>query len=269
MTTRIAQLATMKLTGGIACHVEGSGPPLVLIHGGMGSWTHWIRNIPVLRNHYTVYAPDMPGHGDSVGVPIDISVGDYMRLVCAAIAEIAGGSSVRLCGFSFGTSIASLVTVRMPHTVSRLALLAPAALGRLVPNRPMDQRRMPGDEAPEEARREVLRHNLLTFMLAHPSSICEETICLQRDNAMRTRFDSRRFSFGTHTRDSLPFFRCPVMGVFGELDNFAWPSIWAKVTPCRSIKPDMRLEIVPRAGHWVQYEACEAVNALLLDFLRD
>ncbi len=261
-------MASRQLKGGIACHVEGSGPPLVLIHGGMGSWTHWVRNIPVLKEHFTVYAPDMPGHGDSIGVPLDVSVDDYMAIVCGAIDEIAQGGKVNLCGFSFGTSVSSLITARMPGTIARLALLAPAALGRLVPNRPMDQKRMPGKDAPEEARREVLRHNLLTFMLAHPESIDEETLRIQRENAARTRYDSRRFSFGTHTRDALPYFKCPVMGIFGELDNFAWPSIWAKVVPCRSIKMDMRLEVVPRAGHWVQYEAADAVNALLLDFFR-
>lgn len=262
-------MTTRQLAGGVACHVEGSGPPLVLIHGGMGSWTHWVRNIPVLREHYTVYAPDMPGHGDSVSVPVDIAVDDYMALVCGAIEDLADGGTVRLAGFSFGTSIASLVTARMPKTIAKLALLAPAALGRLVPNRPMDQKRMPADDAPEEAKVAVLRHNLLTFMLAHPESIDAQTIEIQRENAARTRYDSRRFSFGTHTRDSLPFFKCPVMGIFGELDNFAWPSIWAKVTPCRSIKPDMRIEIVPRAGHWVQYEAADEVNRLFLDFFRD
>jgi len=262
-------LAKKQLAGGIACHIEGSGPPLVLIHGGMGSWTHWVRNIPVLREQYTVYAPDMPGHGDSLTVPMDISVDDYMKIVCGAIDEIANGGQVRLAGFSFGTSVSSLITARMPQTIAKLALLAPAALGRLVPHRPMDQKRMPGDDASEEAKREVIKHNLLTFMLAHPESIDDETIAIQRDNAARTRYDSRRFSFGTHTRDSLPFFKCPLMGVFGELDNFAWPSIWSKVTPCRSIKPDMRIEIVPKAGHWVQYEAAAAVNALFLDFFRD
>lgn len=265
----MAAVTTKRLAGGIACHIEGSGPPLVLIHGGMGSWTHWVRNIPLLREHFTVYAPDMPGHGDSVTVPTDIAVDDYMKLVCDAIAQIADGRQVRLAGFSFGTSVASLVTARMPRTIAKLALLAPAALGRLVPNRPMDQQRMPGDDAPEAAKIAVLRHNLMTFMLAHPESIDDETIAIQRENAARTRYDSRRFSFGTHTRDSLPFFECPVMGVFGELDNFAWPSIWAKVIPCRSIKPDMRIEVVKDAGHWVQYEAANKVNALLLDFFRD
>lgn len=262
-------VTTRTLAGGIACRIEGSGPPLVLIHGGMGSWNHWVRNIPVLRERFTVYAPDMPGHGDSLSVPADIPVDDYMRIVCDAIGEIADGGQVNLAGFSFGTTIASLVTRRMPQTVSKLALLAPAALGRLVPNRPLDQRRMPGPDASEGARREVLRHNLLVLMVAHASSIDDETIEIQRVNAARTRYDSRKFSFGTHTRDALPYFRCPVMGIFGQLDNFAWPSIWAKVVPCRSIKQDMRIEIVPDAGHWVQYEAADTVNGLFLDFFGD
>ncbi len=263
------ELTTKQLAGGIACHIEGSGPPLILFHGGMGSWTHWIRNIPVLREHFTVYAPDSPGCGDSVSVPQDIPLEEYLGLVCGAVREIAGGSQVRLGAFSFGTSLASLVTMRMPQTISKLALLAPAALGRIAPGRVMNLRKMPGEAASEAEKRAVLRHNLLEFMLAHPESIDESTIDIQRDNVARTRYDSRRFSLGTHTRDALSQFRCPTMGIFGELDNFASPSIYSKVIPCRSLKKDMRIEIVPKAGHWVQYEAADAVNALLLDFFRD
>src|SRR3546814_20757568 len=43
----------------------GDGPPLVLLHGGHGSWTHWLRNIPVLAEHFTTIVPDLPGYGDS------------------------------------------------------------------------------------------------------------------------------------------------------------------------------------------------------------
>ena len=39
----------------------GSGPPLVLIHGGMGSVNHWDRNVGALARHYTVHTFDMPG----------------------------------------------------------------------------------------------------------------------------------------------------------------------------------------------------------------
>ena len=45
---------------------EGSGKPaLLLFHGGSGSWIHWIRNVLPLSQHFTVYAADAPGLGDS------------------------------------------------------------------------------------------------------------------------------------------------------------------------------------------------------------
>ncbi len=43
----------------------GEGPPLVLLHGGAGSWTHWIRNIDALAADRTLWIPDLPGLGDS------------------------------------------------------------------------------------------------------------------------------------------------------------------------------------------------------------
>ena len=259
---------TKQLAGGIPCRIEGNGPPLVLLHGGMGSWTHWIRNIPALATRYTVYAPDLPGCGDSVSVPNDIEHSAYMGLVCAAVEEIAAGQSIYLSGFSFGGAIASLLSLRMPDTVRKLALLNPAALGRIAPAREMNLRKMPPDTASESEKRAVLRHNLLQFMLAHEETIDEETIDIQRDNAARTRYDSRQFSFATYTRDALWQIEAPIMTVLGELDNFVRPSIYSRIVPCRSLRPDMRIEVVPNAGHWVQYEAAPAVNRLLLDFFQ-
>src|SRR5258705_3698900 len=43
----------------------GSGRPVVLIHGGAGSWLHWIRNVEALSQSRTVWVPDLPGFGDS------------------------------------------------------------------------------------------------------------------------------------------------------------------------------------------------------------
>ena len=47
----------------------GEGPPLVLLHGASGSWTHWIRNVLPLARHHRVLAPDMPGYGESDAPP--------------------------------------------------------------------------------------------------------------------------------------------------------------------------------------------------------
>ncbi|MET1115858.1 MAG: alpha/beta fold hydrolase, partial [Comamonas sp.] len=45
--------------------VWGTGTPLVLIHGGHGSWMHWIHNIGPLAQHFQVIVPDLVGFGDS------------------------------------------------------------------------------------------------------------------------------------------------------------------------------------------------------------
>jgi len=43
----------------------GKGDPVVVIHGGGGDARTWLRNIEELSSSYTVYAPDLPGYGDS------------------------------------------------------------------------------------------------------------------------------------------------------------------------------------------------------------
>jgi 2-hydroxy-6-oxonona-2,4-dienedioate hydrolase len=258
---------TKKLAGGVSCRIEGSGPPLLLFHGGGGSWTHWIRNIPALGERFTVHAADLPGFGDADSVPADIPTEQYVDRVCAAVQEVAAGSPVRLAGFSFGGVNAALVAARRPELVSRLALLAPGGLGK-VSNAGERFRKTPPDSAPEDAKREVLRHNLQVMMVAHPESIDEATVDIQRDNVARTRFNSRRFTGSTLTRDNLWKVRAPTLGIFGALDNLSYPSVYARINPCRSIKPDMRIEVIPDTGHWVQYEAADAVNRLLIEFFR-
>jgi len=39
----------------------GSGRPLVLVHGGHGSWLHWVRNIAALSASHELWIPDLPG----------------------------------------------------------------------------------------------------------------------------------------------------------------------------------------------------------------
>ena len=51
--------------GVMVWHAWGEGPPLLLLHGSHGSWTHWIRNVDALAVSRTVWAPDIPNHGDS------------------------------------------------------------------------------------------------------------------------------------------------------------------------------------------------------------
>ena len=145
-------------------HADCRGPELILFHGGTGSWTHWIRNIPALRDHFTVHAYDLPGNGDSPSVPGDITPHDYVDIVCESIRAVGGATQpVFLCGFSFGGVVATMLTARMPEKVSRLAVVAPGGL-RSAPSAGSgrsrhDLRKMPPEPVPEDERRAILRHN--------------------------------------------------------------------------------------------------------------
>ena len=45
-----------------------AGPPLLLMHGGFGSWTHWLANIDVLRQQRELWTLDLPGLGASADI---------------------------------------------------------------------------------------------------------------------------------------------------------------------------------------------------------
>jgi hypothetical protein len=50
---------------------EGSGPPLILLHGWPGFWWEWHLNIGPLAKDFDVIVPDMRGYGDSEKPPLD------------------------------------------------------------------------------------------------------------------------------------------------------------------------------------------------------
>lgn len=82
----------------------GSGPPLLLVHGGNGSWLHWVRSIDALAGRHQVWLPDLPGCGDSdeIAPPANLE-----RLVAALqhnIADLVGDErEIDVAAFSFGS----------------------------------------------------------------------------------------------------------------------------------------------------------------------
>src|SRR5262245_48383414 len=75
-------------SGTMVWRVWGAGEPLVLFHGGSGSWTHWIRTIPELSRHYELWVPDIPGLGDSAMPPEPRTPASIADVVVAGLGEL-------------------------------------------------------------------------------------------------------------------------------------------------------------------------------------
>ncbi len=252
--------------GDLACRVTGDGPSLVLLHGGAGSWTHWIRNIPALAVHFQVHAIDLPGCGDSPSVPWDLGASNYTALVADALAGYAGFQRpFMLAGFSFGAVVAAAVTARLPGRVGKLVLFGPGGFGSPV-GRVLNLWKIPFGED-EVLVRHALSHNLREMMFSHPDTIDDDTVRLHLDNVARARFDSRRVSLSDRLLNDLAQIEIPVLIVWGEADNLAHPTVRDRARICQTNGRDVTVEIIPAAGHWVQYEAPGAVNNAMLGFL--
>ena len=84
-TARRTEIATEE---GVAVWREwGSGPPLVLLHGGSGSWMHFIRQIAFFSTGFRVLVPDMPGFGDSSAGPSATDPEAMARILSARSEE--------------------------------------------------------------------------------------------------------------------------------------------------------------------------------------
>src|SRR5258707_453165 len=77
----------------------GAGPIVVLLHGGYGAWTHWIRNIEPLAASRTVIAPDMPGLGDSAMPEEPYSAESLAAVMVAGLTQLLpADATIQLVG---------------------------------------------------------------------------------------------------------------------------------------------------------------------------
>jgi pimeloyl-ACP methyl ester carboxylesterase len=238
--------------------------PIVLMHGGSGSWTHWIKNIEVLSRQYAVWALDIPGFGDSELPPGAVDVDDLVPYVVAGLKALFNGVPVPIIGFSFGGLLAGFVAAQVPNCVSQLVLVGVPALG--LTQKPLVLRGLRPD-MDETAQLKVHRNNLAVMMIADANSITEDTLHLQMNNVMRDRLKRRRIARGDVMLKLQTQWQCPVWGIWGEQDALykgRLREVQERLSGC-----DLRrFEIIENAGHWVQYEAALQFNQLVLEIVK-
>jgi pimeloyl-ACP methyl ester carboxylesterase len=99
--------------------VQGEGPPLILIHGGLGNADYWENQIPALAEEYTVIAMDSRGHGrstfDDTPIGYDLMMSDVIGLMDYLEIDKAD-----ILGWSDGGIIGLDMAINHPERVNKI-----------------------------------------------------------------------------------------------------------------------------------------------------
>lgn len=222
----------------------GSGPPVVLVHGGTGTADHdWSAVRAHLAGSHRVITVDLRGHGGSENLGGELAT----RRFAADLPHVMDRFGIRraaLVGFSLGANTVLDLLCRQPGRATRAVLVGGSATGS--PDQVRALAAAPG--WPRQLRE--LRHAVDPA----PDYWLRLRTVLLEDWASHTEVDPRL----------LARVACPVMVVNGCDDPIQRPVVaehLAAALPCA------RLELVPDAGHAVHLDQPERFADLLDSFL--
>ena len=251
--------------------VAQRGLPLVLLHGGSGSWTHWLRVIePLTEDGYSLWLADLPGFGESDGVPGGMDVDTMLEPLACGIRQLLGNADMGpvcdLVGFSFGGMTAGLLAAEHPELARRLVVVGAPGMGmtegrsvRLLGWRHLQE---------QEAQMQAHRHNIAALMLHDAALINEETLALHALNVARDRLPRRRLSRTDVLARVLTRIKVPVAAIYGEHDPlYAGCLAELQLLMQRQYGGALDWHVMRNVGHWVQHEDSATFCAALQEAL--
>ena len=241
-------------------------PPVVLLHGGSGSWNHWVRNIAALvEAGRMVIAPDLPGCGDSSPLPSGNDADAIPPWIESGLNALVGDRACQLVAFSFGAMVATLLAAAQPARVERLVIVgAPGLKAQGLPSLGLKA----WSYLPAGAERDsIIRKNLRILMVAREDSMDATALEMHIANLLRDRLQGRHLSQTGIVAETLPRVTCPVFGLWGALDALYVDRLEI-IEPALRNAPEFRsLTMIEGAGHWVQFEEAGHFNRVLATLL--
>ena len=238
------------------------GDPVLLVHGFGGDLNNWRFNHDALAARFTVYALDLPGHGESSKTVREGSIGSLAEVV-EGFMDAIGLSKAHLIGHSLGGAITLSLGLAHPTRVSSITLISSAGLGSEI-----NAEYMAGFI--NASRRNELRPHLQR-LFADPSLInkqlVEDVLKFKRldgvDKALRVIADGliAQGMQAVVLRDRLAEISVPILAIWGAEDQII------PASQCRGLPASVRTEIIEGRGHMVQMEAASEVNRLIESFL--
>jgi pimeloyl-ACP methyl ester carboxylesterase len=228
-----------------AAYGDADAPPVVLLHGGMGSGDDFANQVPALAPHLRVIVVDSRGHGRSTrgasGISYHLMGEDLVALLDhLAIARAA------LVGWSDGGIVALDVAIHHPDRVTQLVVTGT--------NYARSGARPAGKGTPFDA---YYARCLVEYKRLAPDP--EQLTAFRRDLRAMWRREP------AYTRDQLRAITAPLLVIHGARDEIIKKS---HVIVMNELVPDARLVVVEDASHFVMWQDPAAFNQALLAFLR-
>ncbi|GLW07343.1 putative hydrolase [Microtetraspora sp. NBRC 13810] len=262
---------------GLEAQVSGEGPAVVLVHGFPDTHALWRAQVAALNAAgYRTVTFDLRGFGasDRPAAVEDYGMAQHIGDL-AGVLDHFGVTRAHVVGHDWGAAIAVAFAAFLPDRVHSLTLLSvghPAAFA----HGGMAQREkswyMLAFQFPGLAERWLAQDDFRAVRewAAHPEE--DEVIARLRDpEALTSALAVYRAVLPPEAlllpSPAMPRLQVPTMGVWSSGDRFLTE---AQMTATGEyVDAPWRYERVEKAGHWMQLEAPEEVNALLLDFLGD
>ncbi len=118
------------VAGDLSWHVQqlGQGPVVLLLHGTGASTHSWRDFGPLLARHFTVIAPDLPGHAFTDPLPAGHATLGAMSRALGTLVEVLGVAPEMVIGHSAGAAIAARMSLDRLHDARAIISLNGALL---------------------------------------------------------------------------------------------------------------------------------------------
>jgi pimeloyl-ACP methyl ester carboxylesterase len=246
---------------------EGSGPPVVLVHGYVGDGrSTWLPQLDELTDEFDVIAWDLPGAGGSDDPPESFGMSGFAEALAGLVAGLHLADP-HLVGLSFGAALIIELCRRHQRVPASITLVGGYAGwgGSLPPieverrlDQALDLSRLPPNE---------LVDALLPTMFAPsapPDVIAGFEESLSSFHPAGLRAMARACT--ADLRDVVPTIRLPTLLVYGEEDARAPAEV---ATTLHSAIAGSELVVLPGAGHVCNVDAATSFNATLRRFLSE
>lgn len=249
----------------------------ILIHGWSSSWYALSPLIGLLGQRFRVLAIDLPGYGKSPKLPKRTTIEDYADVIADLIEQESDGPVV-LVGHSMGGMTSLTLAEKYPALVERMVLIGPTITGHLstyinVVVSPITfMERLGLAKVINLVERAIVG---ITDQIMRPASFAQRTGITEEDYK-QLRLDARNPDQGLVRAECYRAMReNNLSGRIGKIDT---PSlvIWGaedNTVPLRDSGvvadewPQADLRILPKAGHWPQFERPDVTRHLIASFL--